>query len=1058
MLAPNPGIVARCYSTERSNETGGPPGSQFPSDPKTDVMTAPNRAAARRLPAWAQDALALVGITGVFLGLAALFAWSWTLYSRAPASPLDRYAPIKHGDARLLARLDERGTPVAWTSESLRLIPRLAMFNELRFGPSGAIIDALSYDGRDVADALNAIRTSAAAVAVTRRELSLSGAITERTDYLVRDGRGLHLVGWEVAGGSQSVFFKPALLLLPSTLADGSAWQADAHLGPTAFQISGIAHAVDHPSTSGRELDDCLRVTIDLAQTAPRSSPRVTRTVQVFCASTGLIESRERTLPDGDEILWVLAADESHATRELLPPPMSARRASTSSSSGGISLDRMGQVRNQSTTGYTTVPTTWAPGTPDIILSADQNAEIVALDAAAPGAPWVWRFQTEGSIFGTPSVDYERGRIYLGTAAKRVLALDTRGLFRWAFSARDNVVATPLVADELVIIASEDRTIYAVEADTGQLRWSYDTAGPIVASPLRMGDTVLVASTDETLYGLDLQGGELRWALSLPAAAEAPLTLAEEGRALIPTRDGSLGLLHVPDCPRSCALRWSTRLDAPLRSDAVTVGSRAFVITEEGSLVALDLASGARLWAHSANYVGPPVLYPSALLEQAPIRQDRASPAGDERAIPPSQHDAHVVIAVTRDGRIYARDVNGVVVQEWTLASVRGPVDEPNEVVHGPTVADDAVWLTDRRSVIFRLGPALPAERPHELAVRWVERRSSLSGQSERFVNTPVGHGTDLALVDTTSRIQILDPDSGTLRPIATLPKDGPLSPIDPVIAGDTLLAVVGETLVATSLADGRHTWAQPGEGSTNRPPVADLDFVHWIHEASAAGGVVARALDARTGAERWTRRHGPAFSAGGAEAHGGVVYLSTPPMALDAASGQELWRSDLADLGLGGPALDPEHATLYVGLTAADGSGVVAALNARTGVPIWRTRLAHGPLSLHERLWLSGSTLIVPSFTGAITGLDARTGAQRWTYTAPGSRMGNVTVANGQVWLMLENAQVMVLDAPSGQLIARLSTVDVNVGSPRYRQRPYVSETRGVLASGHLLLGVDLP
>src|SRR4030095_2714492 len=66
--------------------------------------------------------------------------------------------------------------------------------------------------------------------------------------------------------------------------------------------------------------------------------------------------------------------------------------------------------------------------------------------------------------------------------------------------------------------------------------WQLRRVGPIVASPVVAGDMVLVADAAKSLWALDLATGRARWALALPDVVSA--TPAVVGRtAVVPTDD-----------------------------------------------------------------------------------------------------------------------------------------------------------------------------------------------------------------------------------------------------------------------------------------------------------------------------------------------------------------------------------------------------------------------------------------------------------------------------------------------------------------------------------------
>lgn len=82
----------------------------------------------------------------------------------------------------------------------------------------------------------------------------------------------------------------------------------------------------------------------------------------------------------------------------------------------------------------------------------------------------------------------------------------------WTFETGGTVRSSPAVVDGTVYIGSDDGSLYAIDAATGELRWTFETGGPIESSPAVFGYMVLVGSHDHRIYGIDVSG-EQQWAL-----------------------------------------------------------------------------------------------------------------------------------------------------------------------------------------------------------------------------------------------------------------------------------------------------------------------------------------------------------------------------------------------------------------------------------------------------------------------------------------------------------------------------------------------------------------
>ena len=136
------------------------------------------------------------------------------------------------------------------------------------------------------------------------------------------------------------------------------------------------------------------------------------------------------------------------------------------------------------------------------------------------------------------------GLVYLSTkpVGNRVdshaLAVDAAtGTVLWRFSlagpgpGNSGSIGPPAIRDSVLVIASENRKVYALDRRTGQLRWSYQGLGNPYSAGAVILDNTVVTGVDSA-EGLDLATGRLLWSWGPIGTILAPITRAE-GTALI---------------------------------------------------------------------------------------------------------------------------------------------------------------------------------------------------------------------------------------------------------------------------------------------------------------------------------------------------------------------------------------------------------------------------------------------------------------------------------------------------------------------------------------------
>ena len=141
------------------------------------------------------------------------------------------------------------------------------------------------------------------------------------------------------------------------------------------------------------------------------------------------------------------------------------------------------------------------------VTSLDGN--LYALDQQT-GAE-IWRFNSSRSLISTPVVV---GKLLLvGGFDDRLYAVDiATGKSRWQFKASNWVWGAPLVSGGYAYVGDFDGDVHAVDLQDGRALWSMHVADqPIVASPVLAGGILVIAAQDGLIYGLDPETQTLRW-------------------------------------------------------------------------------------------------------------------------------------------------------------------------------------------------------------------------------------------------------------------------------------------------------------------------------------------------------------------------------------------------------------------------------------------------------------------------------------------------------------------------------------------------------------------
>jgi uncharacterized repeat protein (TIGR03803 family) len=177
-------------------------------------------------------------------------------------------------------------------------------------------------------------------------------------------------------------------------------------------------------------------------------------------------------------------------------------------------------------------------------------------------------------------------------------------------------------------------------------------------------------------------------------------------------------------------------------------------------------------------------------------------------------------------------------------------------------------------------------------------------------------------------------------------------------------------------------------------------------------------AVDATTGAYRWTFTAGSSVDSSPAVANG-VVYVGSADnnvYALNASTGAKLWQFTTGGAVTSSPAV--VNGVVYVG--SADNN--VYALNASTGAKVWQFTTGG---AVDSSPAVANGVVYVGSWDNNIYALSARAGAKLWQFTTGYVVNPSPAVANGVVYIGSWDDNVYALNANTGSKLWQFTTAN---------------------------------
>jgi len=235
-----------------------------------------------------------------------------------------------------------------------------------------------------------------------------------------------------------------------------------------------------------------------------------------------------------------------------------------------------------------------------------------------------------------------------------------------------------------------------------------------------------------------------------------------------------------------------------------------------------------------------------------------------------------------------------------------------------------------------------------------------------------------------------------------------------PVVAGDAVIVVGREEVVAVAVADGSERWRVPrASGPTVPPAVAVLPDGTSVVIASEGGG--SGALASPTAPSATPSPSAPVSPVG----EGPEAATATSVVALDAATGERVWSTPLGDVSRTGVTLTDDLA-----IVGAD-DGSVTALDPATGAKRWSVAVG-GAVQLP--IAATPDLVVVPvrppddpasGGGAALVAMATGDGAVRWRYLPelPQAEVLSpaIDVAAGVIYVALGDRTVVAIAASDG-------------------------------------------
>ena len=176
--------------------------------------------------------------------------------------------------------------------------------------------------------------------------------------------------------------------------------------------------------------------------------------------------------------------------------------------------------------------------------------------------------------------------------------------WRWAESAKISPTGTPQFNGENVIVAVGGR-IYSLNKQSGNLNWRYPSgeaiAGTFDKGCILSGGVVLASADDKSVYAIDVNTGDLKWQHLASEPITSNLVVTGRNIAFISNKQ----TINVIDFATGGPVGTPSKEQTLIHDDIAAFGDQMIYTTQRGRMVSYDTSSNRPKWDQQLQGLKP---------------------------------------------------------------------------------------------------------------------------------------------------------------------------------------------------------------------------------------------------------------------------------------------------------------------------------------------------------------------------------------------------------------------------------------------------------------------
>lgn len=208
-----------------------------------------------------------------------------------------------------------------------------------------------------------------------------------------------------------------------------------------------------------------------------------------------------------------------------------------------------------------------------------------------------WQISDAANIISTPAV-YKQKIIVGNQQGVITCYVQKTGQRIWSFKTNGPIYSSPAIQKNKVVVGSADGGVYCLDAKQGTEVWKWQTNSAVLGSPVIAGDTVFVGTSDHSIVALQLQNGKLIWSYNGLEGPVVSTPLLYQGKLIVGAWDRYLYAIQTST--GKLVWKWSNgtnvRNYSPASCIPVAADGVVYIMAPDRYTTAIDADNGQTLW------------------------------------------------------------------------------------------------------------------------------------------------------------------------------------------------------------------------------------------------------------------------------------------------------------------------------------------------------------------------------------------------------------------------------------------------------------------------------